>query len=68
MNMSLESREFVDWPWQDGEKYLADVRGALRVWMQEHKRELGFMGQRQLELLASECCCVSYSAVRRADG
>jgi hypothetical protein len=35
-----------------------------RVW-QEHKRELGFLGQRQLEQAAAACSCSTYVATQR---
>ena len=53
------------WPWADGGAWVADVRAALRVWLQEHKRELGFLGQRQLEQAAAGCSCSEYVATQR---
>ena len=53
------------WPWADGGAWEADVRAALRAWLQEHKRELGFLGQRQLEQAAAGCSCSQYVATQR---
>ena len=54
--------ERADWTdcWADADQWGAAVRAALRAWVQEHRRELGFLGQRQLEQAAEELAVASY--------
>lgn len=57
-----------EWPWGDGDAWCAEARAAMRLWVQEHKRELGFSGQRQLEQAAAQCSCTQYCVERKLAG
>ena len=51
------------WTWADADAWGAAGRAALRAWVQGNRRELGFLGQRQLEQAAEELAVASYVVI-----
>ena len=47
---------------------LLRLSSLMRLRLQEHKRELGFLGQRQLENAAAACKCENFTAAQSSAG